>query len=202
MKSLLFNYANIQSNIINNRYNKNIAIQEIRNEPNDLFIPKDKESFKKEYNRNSKIIHSKNISIPFISKNTEINFYKIKKLNNNILFNTLIPNENTNLRIFEVKRRNTKSNEGVINYNLTEENTNERNYTLSYRDRKRKRIIKAFEDNNSIGKELVNAVFTERKNRSRMHNRTIFKTFDLEVRNSDINNINFFSYGKTLELNK
>ncbi len=35
-----------------------------------------------------------------------------------------------------------------------------------------------------------------------MQNRTIFKTFDLEVRNSDINNINFFSYGKTLDLNK
>jgi len=35
-----------------------------------------------------------------------------------------------------------------------------------------------------------------------MQNRTIFKTFDLEVKNSDINNINFFSYGRTFDSNK
>ena len=35
-----------------------------------------------------------------------------------------------------------------------------------------------------------------------MKNRIIFKIFDIKKKNSDINNINFFSYGRTFDSNK
>jgi hypothetical protein len=99
-----------------------------------------------------------------------------------------------------MKRNSVKSNEGLknTNYNLTEENVNKKKYTLSYKERKKKRIIKAFEDNNSIGKELINNVYSERgRNNIKLKNRPIFKTFDFDVKNKDIYNLNLFSYGKT-----